>query len=218
MVRKAIKIAGNTMPGPDQIPYKAWKRLGELAVTTLHDAILELSSSNALEALCTAYEIEGDVASHSFNKSTLCCLPKKKTGTDGDMGDYYEASATRPLCIVNTDNRLIASAARLVWEPIFNKWVSDIQRGFLKGRSMLGNVIDIDFEAMKISLIQKNGALILFDFKAAFPSESHEYMFAVLRHIGVPEKAINLIETLYDKNKCNIACKGGTFEAPCKSS
>ena len=78
MVRKAIKIAGNTMPGPDQIPYKAWKRLGELAVTTLHDAILELSSSNALEALCTAYEIEGDVASHSFNKSTLCCLPKKK--------------------------------------------------------------------------------------------------------------------------------------------
>ena len=34
-VRKAIKLAGNTMPGPDQIPYKAWKRTQRIGC---HDA------------------------------------------------------------------------------------------------------------------------------------------------------------------------------------
>ena len=77
---------------------------------------------------------------------------------------------------------------------------------------MLSNVLEIDFEAMRISLIRDEGALILFDFKAAFPSDSHEYMIKVLQHIGVPEEAIGLIQSLYDRNKCNISCKGGTFE------
>ena len=40
------------------------------------------------------------------------------------------------LPVVDTDNKLIAGAFRLRWEPIFIKWVSKMQRGFVKGRSM----------------------------------------------------------------------------------
>ena len=57
---------------------------------------------------------------------------------------YYTADHTRPLSIVNCDNRLVASAMRIRWEDILDNWVSDLQRGFLPGRSMLSNVIDID--------------------------------------------------------------------------
>jgi hypothetical protein len=78
------------------------------------------------------------------------------------MGDFHTVEATRPLAIVNTDNRLLASAGRIRWEDIFNDFVSPAQRGFLPGRSMLSNVIDIDEEAMTVSLRHAEGAIILF--------------------------------------------------------
>ena len=46
-------------------------------------------------------------------------------------------------------------------------------------------VVDVDMESMKVSLRCEHGALILFDFTAAFPSVSHEFRWKVLEHIGV---------------------------------
>ena len=148
---------------------------------------------------------------HSFNLGTLCCLPKKPSGTDCALGDFFAADCTRPLCIVNTDDRLIANAARLRWEPIFNAWVSQMQRGFLHGRSFLANVIEIDYNAMTVSLAKATGALVLFDFRAAFPGVSHKYMEQVLTHLGLPDTALNLVRHLYDNNRCRISCQGQTF-------
>ena len=55
---------------------------------------------------------------------------------------------------------------------------------------MLANILDIDVEAMRISLHHSQGAILLFDFEAAFPSVSHEYIWAVLRIVGVPQDVI----------------------------
>ena len=76
---------------------------------------------------------------------------------------------------------------------------------------MLSNIVDIDVDAMKISLTEQHGALILFDFKAAFPSVSHHYMLIVLRHIGIPSFVLHLIEAMYDQGKCVISCCGRRF-------
>ena len=94
---------------------------------------------------------------HGFNLDLLYCLPKKASAVHENMGEYYTPSDTRPLSIVNTDNRIIASAMRLTWEPIFNNWVSKVQRGFLKGRSMLANIIDIDEASTTASLTERCG-------------------------------------------------------------
>ena len=118
----AIKVSGNTMLGPDGIPYKAWKILGQLAVDTLFDVAQTLSVGEEAALLREAYMHEELSEGHEFNASILCCLPKKRTGVDAEHGDYYEAAATRPLAIVNIDNRVIANAARACWEPIFNRW------------------------------------------------------------------------------------------------
>ena len=58
--------------------------------------------------------------------------------------------------------RLIANAYRLVVEPVAGEWVSQMQRGFLMKRSLLANVVDIDFESMRVSLKSDRGMLILF--------------------------------------------------------
>eukprot|EP00959_Pyramimonas_sp_CCMP1952_P238891 4992067-Pyramimonas_sp.AAC.1 len=53
----------------------------------------------------------------------------------------------RPLNITNTDNRVLCSAVRMHIEPQISPGASEEQRGFLRGRSMLANVLDIE-EAM----------------------------------------------------------------------
>ena len=121
-----------------------------------------------MELICTAYDHPEHTGSHDFNTGLLCCLPKKATGVHEIHGEFYGAGDTRPLAIVNTDNRLIASAMRLAWEPLLNSWISKAQRGFLKGRSMLMNILDIDEKAMTVSLKEAYGGLVSFHFRAAF--------------------------------------------------
>ena len=64
---------------------------------------------------------------------------------------------------------------------------------------------------MSISLRSERGAIILFDFRAAFPSVSQDYVHQVLEYIGMPEAPRRLILLLYDDSKCVVSCKGTTF-------
>ena len=84
-----------------------------------------------------------------------------------------------------------------------------MQRGFLGGRSLLANVIDVDHEALRVTLHHQRGAIVLFDFAAAFPSISHEFMFEVLESVGVPRKLLNLIKAMYDNVRCSFTINGG---------
>jgi exonuclease III len=170
-IEKAVTISSDSMPGPDGIPYVAWRCLGPLGIDILLDAASTLASPDGPRLMQNANGASSD--DHEFNLGILCCLPKKASGNDPTVGHYHAAENTRPLSIVNTDNRLIANAYGLKWEPVFNTWISQYQQGFLQGRSMLSNVVDVDFEAMTVSLQHAHGAVILFDFKAAFPSISH---------------------------------------------
>jgi hypothetical protein len=73
---------------------------------------------------------------------------------------------------------------------------------------MLSNVIDIDEEAMTVSLRYAEGAIILFDFKAAFPSMSQEYLLRVLLHLEVPDEMLNLVLALYNNGRCKLSSAG----------
>jgi hypothetical protein len=206
----SIKCARDTAPGPDGIPYTAWRRLGPLALDTLYEAMQALATVDG-KAQLDSMEDGMPEFGHSFNLARLCCLPKKAQGSHAEHGEYFTAESTRPIAIVNTDNRLLASACRHKWEKIFNDFVSKAQRGFLHGRSMLDNIIDIDWEAMTISLKHEHGALLLFDFKAAFPSLSQDYMMKVLRHLGAPEAVLHMIGALYHNGRCELALAGKLF-------
>ena len=206
-VRQAIGMAGSSRPGPDGIPFLAWQQLGRLGVDVLYGAASRLTSPNAVEEL---HRLAGhNEDGHDFNLSLLCCLPKKTSGwTDGGVA-FCDASDTRPLSIVNTDNRLIANAYRLRWEPTLEQRICPEQRGFLPGRSMLENVLDIEHGAMVSSLRAENSALVLFDFAAAFPSVSHAFLFRVLKHVGIPREALQVIQAFYDNNRCYLSFRGG---------
>ena len=89
---------------------------------------MALCSDTFKQNLSEAYSDRCSDKSHDFNLSLLCCLPKEPYGTDPEQGEYYRGEDTRPLALVNTDNRIIASAARIVWEPVLNKYICKVQQ------------------------------------------------------------------------------------------
>ena len=200
-VEMAVSMSNNSSPGPDGIPYAAWRHAGRTAILILHAAAEQMQ----------APDFRNTRLPTGFNDSYLCCLPKKPSGTDQVAGDYFLPSATRPLSLVNTDNRLIASALRIAIEPAVEKVISNMQRGFLRGRKMLTNVLDIDFESMKVSLNNPKGAIILFDFEAAFPSISQSFLLDMLQRVGLPEEVLQVVRALYWQCRCVVKMGGSTF-------
>ena len=73
----------------------------------------------------------------TFNSSLLVCLPKKADGATATGEPIYDPAATRPLALVNCDNRIIAATAKRRWERTFAAYVHPAQRSFLPGRSIL---------------------------------------------------------------------------------
>ena len=211
-VDRAVRLSGNSAPGPDGIPYAAWRALGPLGVSALFAAAEALTESSAVDRLEQAYHDDHSNAGHAFNVGLLVCIPKSSSGALADGTPYYAPANTRPLALVDTSNRLIANAARFRWEPLLAAWVSPVQQGFLPGRSMLRNVFDIDEAAMTTALAHDDGALLLFDFSAAFPSIAHGFLFASLEHLGLPAYVLTFIRTLYNRTACRVALGGVTSE------
>ena len=77
------------------------------------------------------------------------------------MASVYSPEGARPLNVANTDNRLAASSIRVAIEPILGLFVTMEQKGFLSGRSMLSNVLDVE-EAMALATFRVIRSLVVF--------------------------------------------------------
>jgi hypothetical protein len=155
---------------------------------------------------------EDDPDHNDFNGSILCCLPKSGNSKHEDGHDILEAKETRPLTIADCANRLIANSYRYRWEGLIDTIVDPAQRGFLPGRSMLHNVTDIEHTAMITALSATDGAMVLFDFSAAFPSISRKYLLAAAAHAGLPEVALQVIRSFYYRTNSRITMHGELYD------
>ncbi len=104
--------------------------------------------------------------------NTLVCPPNAPTGGDEQLGTYYHPKPTRPISIVNADNRIIASVMRWRWEEHLDKYIGQHQQGFVRLRSILKNIVEMDREMVLAALGDRDAAAIFLDFEAASPSIS----------------------------------------------
>ena len=199
-IATALRCSNNSSPGPDGIPYEAWRIMGKLSVEVLFGAFQDFASDSAEELLSEDYE--------DFNASILHFLPKKAVGQAEDGSDLYEPGGVRPLNVTNADNRILASATRLLLEPVLGPLITEDQRGFIQGRSMLGNIIDVDEAMLYTAAEDMEGMAFFFDFAAAFPSIEHESFIRFFRSLGWPRWLMNFILTLYRNNKCQMQLGG----------
>jgi hypothetical protein len=206
-VQRAISLASSSAPGPDGIPCAAWQQLGPLAASVLFDAAGQLSLDSGLVSMLNAFPVD-EQGNTPFNEAIAVFIPKKIAHQANGIG-FHKPGEVRPLSIVNTDNRLMANAIRLRVEPLLAQAISPMQRGFLPGRSMLQNVVEVDGEMRAASLLSDSSGAVFFDFAAAFPSLAHDYMLDVLESLQIPQHIRNFIGNIYVGNGCKIAAAGG---------
>jgi hypothetical protein len=197
---RALCMTNNSAACPDGIPYVAWRTLGRLGSDVLWDVLQALLAGQA-EDMLQHYP--------DYNTGMPVCLPKKSSRTDAQGRPVYEPSQTRPLSLVNCDNRVVANAFRLTWEPILDDRVTHKQRGFIRGRSLLANVCDVEDQMRKILLAGTGGATLLLDFASAFPSVSRSYLLSTLAASGLPRRALNAARLLYTATQAEVSL-GGT--------
>jgi hypothetical protein len=104
-----------------------------------------------------------------FNAAVLICIPKKVVHHSPGGWAYYLPQQLRPLSIVNADNRLVASAARLRYEMPISQAIGSAQRGFLKGRSMLLRVLLVDTRLRTACAESGRAGVLLLNSKLPLP-------------------------------------------------
>ena len=119
VILQAIDVAPSTSPGPDGIPFRAYKLLNATAGPLLFEVF------NFLKCARTAGQL-GD-----FNFATLFLIPKKETQLIDD---------TRPISCNNTCNRLIARAMVICIGDAVQQLIGDYQKMFLPSRQMTDHI------------------------------------------------------------------------------
>ena len=153
--------------------------------------------------------LNGGTPPEDFNHAILVLLPKKAS-VEANGVRWFAPKDTRPLSVTNSDNRIISNLFRDVFARFASKSCRSEQRGFLTNRFLIENVIDIDFESRKLYLEGSDGAVILVDLAAAFPSMGHDYLFKVLERQGIPAEFRNAVKSFYKHNVQFMKLDGDT--------
>ena len=114
--------------------------------------------------------------------------------------------------LVDTSNRLLASALRFAVEPAFEQMIGESQRGFLRGRSILSNVLELEVAMQRAALDDEEAFALLFDMRAAFPSLEHAFLHKVLEELQVPAGVRAAVRALYAGQSCCLSMAGRWWE------
>jgi len=175
LVQKAIRMAPDTSPGPDGVPFKAFK------------ANLEIASPIILE-VCLFLGVKRDVVDMgNFNEATLFLLPKKET---------LEVADTRPISVNNTGNRIVARVLFLAVVDASQKLIGNYQRMFLPGRRMTDHLHDINKNYYHKVQEDEDYFILFTDNAKAFDSIHHDFIVAALSKQGFPEWFVNSVINL----------------------
>ena len=191
-VKLAIKqLKRNKSPGPDYaMTSEVLKDGGDFIVDEVY-------------RLCQLI-YEHEQAPTQMTSSLIIALPKK--GNLQLMCNFRGISLTSILAKVF--NRIILNR---IQDPV-DKLLRNNQAGFRRGRScaqqihILRRVIE-GAKAQDIPLY-----ITFIDFKKAFDSVDREMMFAIMRHIGIPQKIVNVTRLLYDKSVSQVYLEGKLSE------
>ena len=188
-VAELINKLPDSAPGPDGLPYSAWKAGGAESIDTTYNLIM--------------HNLVRGMQHETYNDSLTVFLPRGEEETDTQYNTTRKVADTRPLSFKNTDNKLVCSCMNYSYKSALKLNITDIQRGFVPSRQLVNNIVDLDTYAHihALSTIQERlPLLVFFDFAAAFPSVSHEYLMLALHAMKFPLGFINVIECIYINN------------------
>ncbi len=181
----------DSAPGPDGICYSAWKAAGPVGIEILHNILLDLW--------------HGGLPPPSFRHSLMVFLPK----SDSQAVGPHEL---RPLALCDSDYKVVMGCINYRLAQHIPDYVDDRQRGFIRGRLGLDNLLLLEAAAM---LASRSGAaapaLCFLDIAAAFPSLLHDFLKAVLDKFLGDHPLNHMITSMYADTSCDIVIRGSVL-------
>jgi hypothetical protein len=185
---EAILRTGSSAPGPDGVPYGAWRMAPPCCRAPLYNLIDNIISCDTDQELPP-----------SFNESNMVFIPKGDEPNDQDVVERGPGDL-RPLNLSNTDNKIAALAINSRLSALCQATVAEQQRGFVADRHIEDNLFQLEASAIAFSATNhRTAASIFFDFTTAFPALAHAWIFFVLAAMGIPKGFLNAIRKLYSK-------------------
>ena len=137
-------------------------------------------------------------------RGVLTLIPK--------AGDQKELKNKRPICLLDIIYKIIAKVLAMRLSSVINKIISTDQTGFLKGRCIQDNLRTIQDVIDYSKSDNTPGIVCALDFKAAFNSIEHSYIFIALRLFGFGESFTRWIALLYNDTELAVINNGYTSE------
>jgi ribonuclease HI len=170
LVERVITSSNNSSPGPDGVPFAAYRVLKDVCAPFILDMIIEAAN--------------GHPPPERFNHGRLFLIPKDES---------YKVLSTRPIVVNNADNRLFAKVMTAVMTPGTQAVAHSSQKGFIQGRVGSDNVTGLTELFYSHMEAKKQVHILQIDTRKAFDSIDHEYILTVLDVIGYPGWLIRVV-------------------------
>ena len=102
----------------------------------------------------------------------------------------------RPISLMATDTKVLSRVLAERIKPFLDKLISAEQLAFVAGRQMVEGNRLIEYLIEYSISTGRRGLVVAIDFKKAFDSISHEYLFGLLEEFGFPDYYIESVRTL----------------------
>ena len=157
--------------------------------------------------------------SDDFNHSWLVLLAKGDHSGD-DAVVARAAEDTRPVSLANSDSKICESALGRPLAEALSTWACADQRGFVEGRMLVDNIIEIDTYSRIAALTMEGSrastnrpAMSFFDFAAAFPSVAWKFIWLCMKYIGLPKPYMKAFRKVYANNVHFLRFMGKVYRA-----
>lgn len=192
-VERAIKtLSKNKSPGPDGIGNSFYRTFTGVLCPLLAEVFEDIITRKLLPP--------------SMRKSNVVLIPKKLPA-DGPPG----VADFRPISLLNSDYKILAKIIGRRLESGLGHVIGEHQTCGLKGRSIARNIHTMRIIAEAAETGQGSPiAVMKIDFSKAFDRVDRDYLFALLRHIGVGEKMEQLLNICYADTSMNLLIDGTT--------
>ena len=184
---KAIKSLKNgKAPGPDGIPPEALKTDPTAAAEMLHPFLAKIWEQEKVPA--------------DWKLGHLVKLPKK--------GDLSQCGNWRGIMLLSIPSKVLTRIILERLKEALDKRLRTEQAGFRQDRSCTDHIATLRIIIEQSIEWQSPLYTIFVDFEKAFDSVDRETIWKLMKHYGIPQKLINIIQQLYEDSSCQIIHNG----------
>lgn len=199
IIEDIILKGGSTSPGPDGVPFKAYKNCFRLSFGIFKDLIGDLTGDNK-------YDIPDN-----FIQCLLYFLPKKFDYLSEEGMQVYGPGSLRPISVAPVAVRILSNILRAVFTKKAMEFIAPGQAGFLPEGSLYQNVCDVFDFYYDGWCNNKNNCVALVDFSAAFSSLSQIFIKDYLTEIGVPAAWVDGLSKFF-RCEHKLVFKGNRYD------